>query len=206
MRLRWLLALLFGTALFFSDAAAGLARAAEGGSKSIFDLRFDLGLWSIVVFLALLFILWKYAWGPILEGLQKREQTIRGAIKEAQTARDEAHNLRAQFQKELDHAQEKVRGILDEARRDAERLHQDMTAKARAEIQAERDRLRREIDTAKDQALQDIWSQSAQLATLISAKAIRRQLNPDDHRRLVDDALSELKQAGTDWQRQAERL
>jgi F-type H+-transporting ATPase subunit b len=64
----------------------------------------------------------------------------------------------------------------------------------------ERERLRRDISTARDQALQEIWNQTAQLATLISAKAIRRELTDEDHRRLVDEALAELRQASHERQ------
>jgi F-type H+-transporting ATPase subunit b len=67
-----------------------------------------------------------------------------------------------------------------------------LRAKATSEIQADRQRLRREVELARDQALQEIWTQAAQLATLISAKALKREVNTDDHRRLVDDALAEL--------------
>src|SRR5262249_48873676 len=105
----------------------------------------------------------------------------------------------------LDHAGEKVREIMDNARKDGQRLTEEMVTKARGEIQTERDRLRREIETAKDQALQDLWNQTAQLATLVSAKAIGRQLSEEDHRRLVDEALSELPQAGSKWKRNGAR-
>jgi F-type H+-transporting ATPase subunit b len=201
MQMRWLLALVLGTALFFSDLTVGRAVAAEeGGQKSIFDIRFDLGLWTIIVFLALFFILKKFAWGPILEGLQKREQTIRGALSEAHRAQEEARSIRSELQKQLNQAGDRVREIIDAGRRDAEQVKDDLVSKARTEIQAERERLRKEIDLARDQALHELWNQSAQLATLISAKAIRRQLSEADHRHLVDEALSELRQAGTAWQ------
>jgi F-type H+-transporting ATPase subunit b len=154
------------------------------------------------VFILLFLILTKLAWKPMLEGLQKREANIHGALEEAQKARADAQRLRAELRKEMDHAGEKVREILDEARRDAQHTTDEMVAKARGEIQTERDRLRREIDTARDQALQQLWTQSAQLATLVSAKAIRRQLAEDDHRRLVDEALAELRDAGTRRQRE----
>jgi F-type H+-transporting ATPase subunit b len=202
MRVRGLLPLALGTALFFWDGAAGRAFGAEGGQKSIFDVRFDLGLWSLVVFLALLLILKKYAWGPILEGLQRREENIRSALAEAHRAQEDARRIRADLQGQLDRAGDRVREIMDGARRDAQHVADDLVAKARGEIQAERDRLRREIDMARDQALQDLWNQSARLATMISTKAIRRHLSEDDHRRLVDDALAELRQAGTEWQKQ----
>jgi F-type H+-transporting ATPase subunit b len=85
--------------------------------------------------------------------------------------------------------------MMDGARRDAQQLNDEMVAKAKSEITAERDRLRREIESARDQALSEIWKQTAQLATRVSAKAIRRGLSEEDHRRLVDEALTELSGA-----------
>src|SRR5207245_1675493 len=144
--------------------------------KNILAISWDLGLWTIVVFGLLLFVLRKLAWKPWLEATQRREQNIRQALEEAQRARDEAQRLRNQLQSEMDRVSEKVRQILDEARADAQRATEEMVGKARMEIQKERERLHREIGMARDQALQEIWNQTAQLATLISAKAIRRQL------------------------------
>jgi F-type H+-transporting ATPase subunit b len=178
------------------------AKGGEHGKLDVFAGAADLALWTLVVFLLLLLVLSKYAWKPMLEGLRKREQSIHEAISEAERAREEAQRFRDQLQSEVNNAHVKVREILDAGRRDAERTTQEMVAKARAEIQTERDRLRREIATARDQALQELWNQTAQLATLISAKAIRKELSLEDHRRLVDEALGELREAGSEWQRQ----
>jgi F-type H+-transporting ATPase subunit b len=169
---------------------------------NILALSWDLGLWTIVVFGLLLFVLRRLAWTPWLEATRRREQNIQQALLEAQRAREEAQRLRSQLQSEMDRAAEKVREILDEARADAQRATDEMLGKTRAEIQKERERLHREIGMARDQALQEIWNQTAQLATLVSAKAIRRQLSPDDHRRLVDEAIAELRQAGNERQRE----
>jgi F-type H+-transporting ATPase subunit b len=160
------------------------------------ELKWDLGLWTLVVFALLYFFLKKLVWAPMLSGLQKREDNIHSAVQDAQKARDEAQRLRDQLQREVDHAQEKVRDILDEGRKHAQQTTDEMVAKARSEIQTERDRLRREIEMARDQALQELWKRTADLATMVSAKAIRRQLTPEDHRRLVDEALTELQGAG----------
>jgi len=169
---------------------------------NLMALAWDLGLWTIVIFVLLFIILRKGAWGPILEGLQKREANINSALEEAKKAREETLTVRAELQKQLDHAAETVRGIMDEARRDAKHLQDEMLATARKDIQTERDRQRREIEMAKDQALQDIYQQAVQLATLISVKTVRKQLSVSDHRSLVDEALTELKTAGTQRQRQ----
>ena len=145
-----------------------------------------------MVFGVLLLVLRKFAWGPILEGLQKREQAIQNAIDEAHQARAEAQRLKDQLQGELDRAHEKVRDILEQGRRDTQQATDAMISRARAEIQTERERLRREIDLARDSILQELWSQTARLASLISAKVIRRHLTPEDHQGLVQEAIAEL--------------
>lgn len=180
-------------------AAVGLAGAAStalaAGAADPMEFRFDTALWSIVVFVALLLILRAKAWPLVLEGLQKREETIRSSLEEAKQTRVEMEKLRADFQKELAEAHQKIPALMEEARRDAESMASDMRAKALAEIQAERLRLRHEVEIAKDQALKELWEQSAQLATLISAKAIGRALTEDDHRRLLDEAMAEMTSA-----------
>jgi len=78
------------------------------------DLRWDLGLWTVVVFGLLLWMLSKLAWKPMLEGLQKREETIRGHLEEARRAGDDAKKLRSQLQQEMGQAEDKVRQLIEE--------------------------------------------------------------------------------------------
>jgi F-type H+-transporting ATPase subunit b len=170
-----------------------IALAADDGGNDILAPRFDLGIWTIVIFVLLLLILRRFAWKPMLEGLPKREQHIRGSIDEAKKARDEMEQLRAKFKTEMDQAYAKIPLLMDEARREAQQMQEDMRAKAVADIQAERQRMRHDLDVARDQALQELWSQAAQLATLISAKAIGKSLTTDDHRRLLDESLQEMQ-------------
>jgi F-type H+-transporting ATPase subunit b len=169
----------------------------EKRSVDLMKLRVDLGLWTVVVFILLFLILRKVAWGPMLEGLHKREESILGALSEAEKARAEAKMLHDKFQKEMEKIGDKSRELMDEARRNAQRLQEEMMAKAKTEIGAERERLHREIDMARDQALKEITEHTIQLATLVSAKAIKRDLGMDDHRRLVDDAVAELSKTVT---------
>jgi F-type H+-transporting ATPase subunit b len=183
--------------------AADLSEEAHRAEENpILSPRFDLAIWTIVVFVLLLLVLRRFAWGPMLDALRQREQYIRAAREDADRARAEAERLRAQLQAEMDQAAEKVRDLMDVARRDAQHATEDMLTRARGDIQQERERLHREIGLARDQALQEIWNQTAQLATLISAKAVRRELNADDHRRLVDEAITDLRRAGQERERE----
>jgi F-type H+-transporting ATPase subunit b len=164
--------------------------------KNPMALSADLGIWALVVFVGLVFILRKLAWGPMVEGLQKREQTIRQAVDEAKLAREETEKVRSQFKKEMDEAFAKIPLMMEKARLDGEKLAEEMRTKAAADITADRDRLRREIALATDQALQTLWDQTAQLATLISANVLARTLTPEDHQRMLNVAVEELKSSG----------
>jgi F-type H+-transporting ATPase subunit b len=156
----------------------------------------DLTLWSFIVFLVILGVLWKFAWKPILAGLQSRENTIRESLEQAERTRREAMELQAKLDAQLKDAGGKIAAMMDEARRDAQGVKDQMVAAAQKEIQDRGDKLKREMEMAKDQAMQEIWQQSVTLASLMSSKAVRRSLSPDDHKRLLDESLAELKQAG----------
>ena len=188
--------LLLGVILMLPSMAAAQEHGA-GDSPNPLEIRYDTALWALVVFVLLLVILRKTAWEPILEGLQKREDTIKSAVEEAKRAHEETKRVTAEFQREMAQKMAEIPKILEEARRDAEQLKEEMRTQSAKEIQTERQRLRREIETAKDQALHELWNQAAQLATLISAKAIGRHISEEDHRRLIDETVAELSQSRT---------
>lgn len=181
-------------------AAAPDALAAGGGEKSgglsFLQLhRYDLGIFTLIVFGLLVLVLSKTAWPKITEGLARREAAIFGARDEAAKARAEAEELRAKLQKEFAEAQDKIRAMLDEARRDADALRAAEKEAGVKEAQAERERARREIESAKDSALDEIYRTAVDLATTLSAKTLARQITADDHRKLLDESLAELKQS-----------
>jgi F-type H+-transporting ATPase subunit b len=201
MRLNWLMNLVllaFAASLFAGTALAADPHAAPAGDDGPFATKgaLDLAIWTVVVFLVLFLVLRAFAWKPMLAGLQKREESIRGALEEAEKARAEAQQIRASLQKDMDQAHHRVKEIIDEAKRDAERTAADTVAKAKADIALERERLHREIQNETDAALQSLWTRAAELATQVSAKVIRRQLDGEAQRRLIDEALSELKTVG----------
>jgi len=186
--------------VYLEDTKQAMKDGTFEGSKpykevDIMELKWDLGLWAVVVFVLLFLVLRTKAWGPILEGLQKREEHIRSAVEEAKSARAETVRIQAQYKAEMDAKFAEIPKIMEEARRDAEALKEELRSQSSKEITADRQRLRREIDNARDQALKEIWEQAAQLATLISAKVIGKSLSGDDHRRLIDESLHELRDA-----------
>ena len=167
-----------------------------GGKTSFIDIkRYDLGIYTLLVFgLLYLFIQFK-VWPHIADGLKKREAGIQGARDEAQKARQEAEEIRARLQKDYADAQDKVRGLLDDARRDADALRVSEKEAGAKDAQAERERARKDIEAERDAIRQELRDYAVQLASTLSAKTIRRELSPEDHRRLLDESLAEMKKA-----------
>jgi F-type H+-transporting ATPase subunit b len=150
----------------------------------------DLALWTAIVFVLLLLVLWKYAWGPIAQGLEKREQQISKQIAQAEQSNQQARRLLAQYQQTLDSAGDEVRGLLEQARRDAEKAAQEIVARAKAETIAERQRAVRQIEAATGAALKELAERGATLAVALAGKIVRARLNPRDHAQLIEEAVS----------------
>ena len=168
---------------------------ADGKGAFIDIHRYDLGIYTLVVFGALFFILAKFAWGPFTEGLRKREQGLLDLKNQAAADRAAAQELKTKLDKELADMRATVRAEIDAARRDAEAMRTSEREAGVKEAAAERERAKREIEAAKDAALNDIYKQAVELATLLSAKTMSRQISAEDHTRFVDESLAELKQA-----------
>ncbi|MCL6502620.1 MAG: F0F1 ATP synthase subunit B [Pirellulales bacterium] len=175
-------------------AASGAGHGGHGGGPTeqlthLLGWREDLALWTLVVFLVLLAVLYKFAWGPICQALEARERRIAEQLESAQRINDEARNLLVQYQERLNQAQAEVRAILDEARRDAQHTQQEILARARQDAEAELARARREIEIATAAALEELGRASADLAIELAGKILRAQLSPADHARLIEEAL-----------------
>jgi F-type H+-transporting ATPase subunit b len=181
-------------------AAVGTAAPAHGhdsksGGIGFAGIRYDLGIYTLIVFGILMFILSRYAWPHIREGLDKREVNIRSALDQARQGQAEATALLAAAKRQMDEGAAQVKAMLDEARRDADVLRAGEREAAARDIAAEKDRAKREIAAEKDAILKDVYDQSVKLAALMSEKALRRSVSADDHRRLLDESLAELRSA-----------
>jgi F-type H+-transporting ATPase subunit b len=152
--------------------------------------------WTFIIFLMVVAILYKYAFGPIAKALDEREQGILGNIASAQKQNDEAKALLRQYQEKLDASKEEVRQIIENAKKDALRQAEDIVAKAREAAGLERDRAMKEIESATMSALQSIAERSAVLATNLAGKMIRAEVKPEQHRHLIDAALQEFTTKG----------
>ncbi|MEX0586146.1 MAG: F0F1 ATP synthase subunit B [Pirellulales bacterium] len=196
---RCLAAVLIASAVFGGGVAPCLAvekhaADADHGSASTDPLSVDpdLSIWTAIVFVVLLAVLWKFAWGPISEALDKRERTIGENIAAAERAGDDARRLIAQYEAKLASAADEVRQLLEEARRDADHTRQEIVAEARVAAKAEHDRQMREVQTAIEAALKTLAERSATLAVELAGKIVRRELKPQEHESLIRETVQKF--------------
>jgi F-type H+-transporting ATPase subunit b len=167
----------------------------SGNSADPMSIDPDLALFTLLVFVILLIVLGKFAWKPIIEALEHREQGIANHIAEAERNHNEAKALLAQYEQKLALAANEVRELLDEARRDAEHTRQSILAEAKAGAEAERARALHEIESATDAALKTLAERSADLAIDLAGKVLQTKLTPADHQRLIQDAMGKFPTA-----------
>ena len=150
-------------------------------------------IWVVIIFLILLAILYKTAWKNVLAGLKAREQRIRTDIAEAEAARTRAEATLREYNQQLASAEQRVRDLIAAAQTDAERIAAQIRVRGEQEAQESKERATKEIDAARKQALAEIYEQTAQLATSVAEKILRRNLNADDQRDLVARSLDQVQ-------------
>ncbi len=153
----------------------------------------DLALWSFAVFVLLMLLLSRFAWKPIMEGLAKREQGIADMITATQRSHDDAKRMLASYERRLAEASDEVRGLLEEARRDAEATKQSIVAEARRAADDEQARAKREIGLATDDALSKIAERAGELAVDVAGKFLRQKLSSDDQQQLIRDSVASIR-------------
>jgi F-type H+-transporting ATPase subunit b len=149
--------------------------------------------WVVLIFVILLVILYRTAWKNVLTGLKAREQRIRTDIAEAEAARARAEATLREYNQQLATAEQRVRDIIAGAQTDAERIAAQIRVRGEQEAQESKERATKEIDAARKQALAEIYEQTAQLATNVAEKILRRNLNADDQRDLVARSLDQVQ-------------
>ena len=181
------------------SVSAAKEPAHDGGGKEnlnpLNSLKRDPAIHTAIVFVVLLLILWKYAWKPIAEGLDKRERRVADEIASAERANLDAKQILAQYQEKLAASEREVRQILDRARGDAEQLGRELMDKARAETEIEKQRALREIETATVGAIKELADRSASLAVELAGKIVQTRLDPKAHARLIEEAVSRFAAA-----------
>ena len=158
-------------------------------------LQVDPGLyiWTIIIFLGLLWAFNKLAWTPLRATLNAREDSIRKSLDDARQAREELKQLRAESAKMLAEARAEADTILTRTREDANRFRDEMKVKAHAEASGIVKNAEQRIEMETARALQQIRAEAVEFSVAIASKILQRNVSKEDNERLIEDALRQIE-------------
>jgi F-type H+-transporting ATPase subunit b len=161
-------------------------------SNALIKVTPGLMIWTIVAFLITLWVLKRYAFGPIQKMLDDRRDQIRRSIEEADNARDEARKLLEEHRALIGQARSDAEGIIAEARKTRESMEQRMREETEAERQRRLEETRREIAAETQRALEQIRSEVADLTLEATSIVVGKKLDADRDRELISEAIGSL--------------
>ena len=163
-----------------------------GASSGLIKVVPGLMIWTIVCFLITLFVLKRYAFGPIQKAIDERRDRIRQSLEEADNARAEAHQLLEEHRKLIAGAKNDAEEILAEARRVSDSQRQRVKDETEADRKRRLEETKRQIEAETHRALEQIRAEVAELTLVATAKVTGKVLDDADHRRLIEDAIKDL--------------
>ncbi|MFK5973278.1 MAG: F0F1 ATP synthase subunit B [Flavobacteriaceae bacterium] len=162
--------------------------------KLINDFSFGLFVWQVILFVILLFVLRKFAWKPILDAVNDREDGIKDALAAAEDAKKEMQNVTADSEKLLKEARAEREAMMKDAREIKDKIVTDSKEQAKLEGDKMIKQAQATIESEKKAAISDIKNLVAELSVEIAEKVIKEQLSDKDKQlKLVEDMLGDIK-------------
>ena len=168
------------------------AESGGGGGSFLVQPGIGLMVWTLVAFGILLLLLRKLAFPRIAENLDKRQRAIEESIDTAERTKTEADQILAEYHRRLQEARAQADDIVARARKAGETHERDALEAGRRQREELMAQTRRDIEAETRRAIQQIRNEVADLTVLATEKVTRKSLTPDDQRRLVEEALSEI--------------
>ncbi len=150
-------------------------------------------IWTIVIFLALVFLFNRLAWKPLKATLQAREDSIRKSLDDARQAREELQRLNAESARILADARVEADSILARTREDANRFRDEMRQKAQAEGANIVKNAERQIELETGRALQQIRAEAVDFSVAIASKILQRNVLKEDNARLIEETFRQIE-------------
>lgn len=150
-------------------------------------------IWTILTFLVLVGLLARFAWRPLLQALERRQEMIARALEDAQRARQELERLQRDSAQLLAAARAESEAIVARSRSDAEVLREELRQKARAEAEAIVRNAERQIQLETARAVQQIRHEAVDLSVAIAAKILRRHVSKEDNAALIEETLKQVE-------------
>lgn len=148
---------------------------------------------TILNFALLVFLLAKFAWKPIIEALEKREEQVRTDKETAQQARLDAQCLKAELDEKLAHISEEAAQKMAQAVKIGETQKDQLLSEAKAQAESLINQAREQITAEKNKALKEVQNQIAQLSVLAASRVIEQEISSSSAQRAVEEVLQEVK-------------
>ncbi len=161
-------------------------------ANALISVKPGLMIWTIVCFLISFYVLKRFAFAPIQKTIDERRQRIRDSIDEADRARDEAHRMLEEHRALIARARSDAEEILGEARAVADAQRERVKEETELDRQRRLEDTRRQIEAETRRSLEQIRQEVASLTLIAAGKVTRRSLDDAAHRKLIDEAVSEL--------------
>ena len=149
-------------------------------------------IYQLVVFFILLMLLKKYAFGPIINMMQKREEHIANQITSAEKNREDAEKYLAEQREEIQKAREEAQSIVNNAKKLSEQQAEEMVNTAKQEAERMKEAALAEIKREKEQAVSALREQVASLSVLVATKVIEKELDENAQKQLIEETLKEV--------------
>lgn len=150
-------------------------------------------IWTILTFFVLMALLARFAWGPLLQALERRQAAIAKSFEDAQHARQELERLNRESAQMMQQARVEAEAIVSRSRSDAEVLREELKQKSRTEAAAIVKNAERQIQFETARAIQQVRSEAIDLSVAIASKILRRQVSKEDHEGLVEETLRQVE-------------
>ena len=150
-------------------------------------------IWTIATFLVLLVLLAKFAWKPILQALESRQEMIRKSLDDAEQAKQDLEQVQQESAKIVAQARVEADAIVANSRTDGAKLREDLRQKARAEAGEIVKNAEQKIQQERDRALSQIREEAVDVSLMIASKLIQRNLSREDNEALIEDALKQIQ-------------
>ncbi|MCX5797232.1 MAG: F0F1 ATP synthase subunit B [Elusimicrobia bacterium] len=152
--------------------------------------------WTIVTFLALVALLKRFAWGPLLSAIEEREVHLKAQAAAAKEARDEAERIKNEVAAALAESRAGRQEVLDRAAKDGEALLAKFRTAAEDETRKLREKTAAELGREKDRLVGELRREVADLSVLAAEKLLRRSVDPGVEKAVLDDFFKDISKGG----------
>ncbi|MDH5719658.1 MAG: F0F1 ATP synthase subunit B [Spirochaetia bacterium] len=167
----------------------------SGGSLNLLHVNPGLVIWTVVTFVVVLTVLWRFAWKPIIKGLDARNLRVEEDLQSSRDLREEAEKLLAEYENRLESAKAEAIELIDEGKKDAEANRARILTEAQEEVGKIKERTEKDIERAKLKALDELEKTTVNLAVELLSKIMKKDVSSSEHKEIIVKELEALKKS-----------